>query len=100
MSAERFPSKRKPRGHVERAIAEGKRPFLTCTIDPETFRAIDRLAYSRNLSRGRLIDTAIAILVASEECPADASGEACSASAPPPSPVDSSEAAARRNRPA
>lgn len=68
------PPRRKPvpRGHVARAIAEGKRPFLTCTIDPDTFRAIDRLAAARNVSRGRLIDAAIAILAVQDAPPEDA----------------------------
>lgn len=50
-------SARAPRGHVARAIAEGKRPFLTCTVAADTFRTIDRIAAALNISRGRLIDS-------------------------------------------
>lgn len=45
-----------PRGHVARAIAEGKRPFLTCTVAADTFHTIDRIANALHISRGRLID--------------------------------------------
>ncbi len=49
-------------GHVARSIAEGKRPFLTCTVTAETFDLLDGLSIGLNLSRGRIVDRALALL--------------------------------------
>ncbi len=48
-----------PVGHVERSIAEGRRPFLTATVDPEAFRALDLLVQRKGLSRGSILDRLI-----------------------------------------
>jgi len=54
-----------PHGHVARSIARKKRPFLTVTIDPTTYRDLDSLASSLAASRGAIVDLAIASLLAS-----------------------------------
>lgn len=57
-----------PRGHVARSIEAGKRPFLTCTVSPDTFRAIDRYCIDAGVSRGVAVDRAISMLVSSVGC--------------------------------
>lgn len=69
-------SARVPRGHVARAIANGKRPFLTCTVAAETFATIDRLAAAANVSRGRLIDSWAATAAAASRAPEAATVDA------------------------
>ena len=51
-----------PKGHVARSIADGKRPFLTVTVAPETFAALDALAARLNVSRGKALDRVLADL--------------------------------------
>ncbi len=51
-----------PKGHVARSIAAGKRPFLTVTVDPETFAQLDALAASWGLSRGATLDRVLSEL--------------------------------------
>lgn len=55
-----------PRGHVARSIASGKRPYLTATVAPETFRAIDRYCLATGVSRGVAIDRAILAMTSPE----------------------------------
>lgn len=42
--------------HMQRDAIHGRRPFLTCTIAPDTLPRLDALASLLGLSRGRLID--------------------------------------------
>lgn len=55
----------KSAGHVAKSIAEGRRPFLTCTVAGDTFRALDRLALAGHTSRGRTIDRLVQAAIAS-----------------------------------
>ena len=57
------------RGYVKKAIAEGKRPFLTATVSGETFEAIDRMATAQGCSRGRVIDRLVAAAVLATHAP-------------------------------
>ncbi len=44
------------RGYVSKAISEGKRVFLTATVEGDTFIGLDSLATAAGVSRGRILD--------------------------------------------
>jgi predicted transcriptional regulator len=49
-----------PRGHRPRAGKELRVCFTSCTVTPETLRALNRLANDLDVSRGKMLDRLIA----------------------------------------